>query len=103
MSEINGEQKTTDAEEIIYFLERVLYQAESLHITAVNKLACVITECPSEERVENPHPLMSPMFYDMFKKLESIERYLYAAQKSVDDAQLPVRYGQVISCGGVLK
>jgi len=100
---INGEQKTTDAEEIIYFLDRVLHQAESLHISADNKLACVITECPSEENGGNPSPLMSPMFYDMFKKLESIEEYLYAVQKSVDDAQLPVRYGQAIACGGVLK
>jgi len=96
MSEINCEQKTTDAEEIMHLLECIRSQAEILRMNTADKLACVITPRPiGKERLDDPHPLMSPIFYEMYKILKNIEQSLDGTNQDVYEAQLPVRRGEI--------
>jgi len=96
MNEIERElQPTTDAEEVLFFLECVQNQAERLRANTADKLCCVITPRPiDKEGLIEPHPLMSPIFYEMYKALKNIEQSLNATQQDVYDAQLPVRRGE---------
>lgn len=96
MSGINISNKLTDAEEIIRFIERLRDKSGMLTSSAVDKLSCVINEHQKNEIGTSPNPCMSPIFSHMYGILSDIESYLDSTQKTINDAELPIRYGEAI-------
>jgi len=96
MSEINTSNKLTDAEEIMCFIERLRDKSWMLKSSAVDKLSCVIREHTKHEIGTSPTPWMSPIFLHMYRVLSDIESYLDSTQKTINDAELPIRYGEAI-------
>ena len=86
--------KTTDAEEIINLLHTLLNRSETLRVEAQKKLSCVIVEHPTAEHLGEPHPVMSPIFYDMFRIIKDIEHSISVTEKNISDAQLPIYYNE---------
>lgn len=90
-----AQARKSDAEDIIILLESLHERSEILKIEAANKLSCVTVESAlDEEKRSEPHPLMSPIFYDMFTLIKGIERHLSETQRSVSNAQLPEFYNE---------
>jgi hypothetical protein len=97
MNSILKPNKLTDAEEIMCFIERLREKSGLLTSSATDKLSCVIQEHPENEMCgTSPAPCMSPIFYDMYGVLSDIESYVDSTQKTINNAELPVRYGQAI-------
>ncbi len=96
MNGINTSNKLTDAEEIMRFIERLHGKSEMLTSSAVDKLSCVIREHTKHEIGTSQTPCMSPIFSHMYGVLSDIESYLDSTQKTINDAELPIRYGEAI-------